>query len=97
MTKAFYKTRAWTKLRRKILRAHKYECQRCKSRGRYTKADTVHHVCHVKDYPELALSENFVDSSGKEQSNLIPLCRSCHEEAHNFRQKESEPLTSERW
>ncbi len=32
----------------------------------------VHHIKHLQDYPELALTD----------SNLMPLCFDCHKEMH---------------
>jgi len=94
----FYRSSAWERLRAEVLAEYKYECQHCKARGYYTKANTVHHVRHVKRYPELALSKTYTDGQGYEQQNLVPLCHACHEQAHDHRQKEKpKPLTKERW
>jgi len=94
---AFYTSNAWIKLRDQVLKEYKYECQRCKEKGFYKKATHVHHVQYVKKHPELALSRTYI-YQGKEYINLVPLCHHCHEEIHNYRQKEKkEPLTKERW
>lgn len=93
----FYVSWDWKKLRRKILAIDKHECQHCKARGRYKRADTVHHVKEKDKYPELALSEFYIDDNGKEQRNLISLCRECHEKVHGYRHEVKEPLTPERW
>ena len=94
---AFYTSTAWVKLRECILNEYKHECQMCKSRGFYTKATHVHHVQYVKRHPELALSRTYI-YQGKEYNNLVPLCHSCHEEVHDYRQKnKKKPLTEERW
>ena len=68
----FYKIYQWTKKRRKILRRDNYECQRCKSDGRYHNAECVHHIKHLRDRPDLALTD----------SNLISLCYACHNIVH---------------
>jgi 5-methylcytosine-specific restriction enzyme A len=47
----FYKSREWMSLRLDALRRDNYECQRHKKRGKYRKADCVHHIKEVKDYP----------------------------------------------
>lgn len=94
---AFYASRTWVKLRAEVLTEDKYECQRCKSRGYYARANTVHHARHVRKYPELALSKTYIDEQGKEKRNLISLCRDCHEEAHGFRRQQQKSLTEERW
>lgn len=92
---AFYKSKEWKKLRAAVLKLDHYECQQCKKEGRYSKAQTVHHVHHVKDRPDLALTYMH---EGKR--NLVSLCRECHNKAHpeKFRKWErKEPLTPERW
>ena len=47
--KAFYHTTAWERKRRKILERDHNSCQRCRQKGRYQRAVTVHHVRHLKD------------------------------------------------
>lgn len=69
-----------------------YECQKCKRRGRYHKAETVHHKKHLKDYPELAIVD----------SNLVSLCFNCHNEEHPEKLMSRETrkrkcITIERW
>lgn len=94
---AFYVSTPWLKLREEVLIEFKYECQKCKKRGFYTKANTVHHVQYVRKHPQLALSK-FYAFKGKVHRNLIPLCHSCHEEVHGYRiKKKKKPLTIERW
>lgn len=93
----FYVWGKWKELRKKVLDMDKCECQICKSRGRYTKADTVHHVNYVKKHPALAL-EIWYTFRGKKLRNLMSLCHNCHEEVHGYRQKEEKkPLTEEKW
>lgn len=93
----FYTSSYWLNLRKEVLQEHKYECQDCKARGYYTKANHVHHVQYVRKHPRFALSKTYT-FQGKEYKNLIPLCHDCHEQRHGYRQKEKkEPLTPERW
>ncbi len=92
----FYVWSKWLKKRRDILKADHYECQHCKARGVYTRATTVHHVCHVLKHPNLALEEYYMDN-GQRRRNLISLCHDCHEAEHGYRKKPSMPLTPERW
>jgi 5-methylcytosine-specific restriction enzyme A len=47
----FYKCREWIALRLDALRRDNYECQLHKERGKYRKADCVHHIKEVKEYP----------------------------------------------
>lgn len=95
----FYEWPEWQKARAYALYLDRGECARCRSRGRYTKAEIVHHVQHLKDRPDLALS--IYDEDGNRQ--LLSLCRACHELEHPERlrpawtAKQSDPLTKERW
>lgn len=93
----FYNSPEWRKLRKEVLAEYKNECQDCKAKGYYTKADTVHHQQYVRKHPRLALSKTYV-FQGKVYKNLIPLCHDCHERRHGYRQKEEKKLlTEERW
>ena len=93
----FYTWARWKSLRAKVLDMDKHECQLCKSRGKYTKATTVHHVNYVKRHPELAL-DIYYTYKGKTKRNLISLCHDCREEVHGYRKpKEKRALTEERW
>ena len=101
----FYKSREWLELRARVLFEHHNECCKCRARGRITKAQTVHHVQHVKDRPDLALSQYTIDDEGNRIVNLIPLCNACHNLEHpekaykafftNKKNKDDEP--EERW
>ena len=53
----FYQTVEWRSLRAEIMHKHHNECYKCRQYGKITKADTVHHVYHLRDYPEYGLSE----------------------------------------
>jgi 5-methylcytosine-specific restriction protein A len=69
-----------------------FECQKCKRRGKVSKATCVHHKKHLKDYPELALVD----------SNLISLCYACHNEEHpeklaSVETEKRKQITPERW
>lgn len=68
----FYNSGKWKRKRAAILRRDGYLCQNCKRFGRTRPAQTVHHIKHLDEYPELALTD----------SNLISLCNPCHNEAH---------------
>lgn len=95
----FYDWTEWIKTRTSVLSMDHRECQVCKQRGRYKKAVIVHHVKHLRDRPDLALS---VFDLGSGERQLISLCRACHEEQHPERglkkyPKRQPPLTVERW
>ena len=96
----FYKWSRWRAVREDVLRADRYECQTCKVKyKRYRPADTVHHVNHLKDRPDLALEMYYTDpATHRKRRNLVSLCHECHEEAHGYRKKKDfVPLTEERW
>lgn len=67
----FYKTKEWKKLKESVLKKNHYECSECKKEGRVVKADTVHHVMKVREYPRLALSEYYVAADRTTRNNLI--------------------------
>lgn len=95
----FYDWTEWVRTRAQVLSLDQKECQICKQYGRYRKAVIVHHVRHLKDRPDLALS--VVDPDTGERQ-LISLCRACHEAQHPERGLKkyptpAAPLTEERW
>lgn len=102
--KAFYDSAAWRRLRAKVLDEFHNECQDClaKSPARYTRAVHVHHEAHVETLPGWALSETYVDGSGRVARNLVPLCHDCHDARHERvghrpRDCEGDTITPERW
>lgn len=98
---SFYDSREWKRKRREILERDHFECCCCRARGRYTRAVIVHHVRHLEDAPELALSDTYVDGCGAVHRQLISVCRDCHETVcHPERLRRTalpEPVTAERW
>lgn len=93
----FYDWAEWEHMRADVLALDRHECQRCKAvKHRYCKAVLVHHVKHLKDRPDLALSI----WDGQERQ-LVSLCRACHEDVHPERQWRKvvrrEYVTQERW
>lgn len=87
----FYKSKEWRALRVKALQRDNYECQRCKSKGKYKPAENVHHIKEVKTHPQLAL----------DLDNLQCLCIRCHNEVHDrldrTQKKERKFMNEERW
>lgn len=94
----WYNSAAWRSTRKMVLKMDHYECQRCKARGRYSKAVLVHHIKHLKDRPDLALSLYDPDTGERQ---LVSVCKRCHEELHPESQRQyrpqAKPVTEERW
>ena len=95
---SFYTSVLWGRTRETVLKLDRYECQLCKAKGRYARAEIVHHVRHLKDRPDLALSI-WDPETGDRQ--LLSVCKACHEREHpeslvQFEPK-AQPMTAERW
>lgn len=93
----FYDWPEWGQTRADVLAMDNTECVRCRQTyRRFRPAVLVHHVKHLEDRPDLALS--IWDG---EERQLVSLCRQCHEEVHperSFRPRHTAPpLTAERW
>lgn len=69
----FYKSKEWKAKRLDALKRDNNECQACKRKGKYTRAQCVHHLKEVKLMPTLALTLD----------NLESLCNSCHNKEHD--------------
>ena len=94
---AFYSWPEWQTVRADVLRLDRHECQRCRTeKHRYRPARIVHHVKHLRDRPDLALSI----WDGNERQ-LISVCKSCHEDLHPESRRQFKrtraPLPPERW
>ena len=96
----FYDWPEWETVRCQTLLLDRHECTRCREKGRYSPAVLVHHVKHLTDRPDLALS---IWDPYTKTRQLISLCRPCHELEHPERlrpawtAKLENPLTVERW
>lgn len=90
-TDKFYASPQWRRKRKDIIERDNRECQRCKKEGRVGPGETVHHIKHLTDRPDLALVDD----------NLITLCYSCHNLEHpeKFGQGKAQPkfMNEERW
>ena len=96
----FYKSEDWIELKDEVLEELHNECQHCLKRGRYTRADCVHHVNEVRVRPDLALSKYYTDKEGKRQRQLLPLCNTCHNIVHDKLgnwQRKDKFINEERW
>lgn len=88
----FYKRKEWKRKRKQVLKRDNYECQRCKDAGEFSQAECVHHMYHLEERPDLALTD----------SNLASLCNACHNYFHPEKLKSPEidrreHITEERW
>lgn len=95
----FYTSPEWERLREQVLVMDKHECQFCKAAGSYRRAEVVHHISHVREHPELALSVCYWEA-GELRRNLISVCRVCHETVchpERMRKKKKFFATLERW
>lgn len=94
----FYSWPEWRALRPEVLRLDNNECQVCKAAGRFRRGYIVHHVKHLRQRPDLALSV-FDPDTGQRQ--LETLCKQCHEQEHPESQRKFQPkalpITAERW
>ena len=100
----FYDWDEWRrKMRPQVLKLDNNECQLCKAGGRVRSSSQgwrmiVHHVKHLRDRPDLALSV-FDPDTGERQ--LVTVCKECHERLHPEGQRQfapaSPPFTVERW
>lgn len=84
--KAFYNSVVWQHTRQEVLEEQHHECQRCKIKGLYSEAVTVHHIKYIRKHPELAITK----------SNLEAICEECHFEEHH-KIKVKPQLNEERW
>ena len=88
----FYVSAIWRRLRAEVLREQHNECYWHRKRGVYVRANHVHHVNHLREHPELALSKWYLDKDGIPQRNLIAVCKECHETiCHPERLRHSKP------
>lgn len=79
--KAFYSSTAWQKCRAEYMKQAHYLCENCMKKGVYKSGVIVHHIEELTPFnihkPEVAL--NF--------DNLELVCRDCHAELHDKRNK----------
>jgi len=73
------------------------ECQLCKERGMYSRANMVHHVHALRSHPELALAMHYIDLHGKSRRQLVSLCKECHENIPDSQTEVTEQRFPEKW
>ena len=75
-TKNFYGTAVWKSCRAEYLKRKKGLCEECLKHGRYTPANTVHHIIPLTP-------QNISDQSVTLSfDNLYAVCRDCHAAIH---------------
>lgn len=94
----WYNSGDWGRVKEAVKRMDHCECLVCKAMGRHSPARVVHHVKHLRDRPELALSIYDPDTGVRQ---LISVCKDCHEMLHPEAQRQyrpkGKPVTEERW
>ena len=80
--RAFYNDRFWRKISKKVIKNGNYECAECRKLGKVTPAELTHHINELKKRPDLAYSITYTDENGEQKTQLVPLCRDCHERIH---------------
>ncbi len=79
--RAFYKSQAWKRCRASYAASVGGLCERCLARGMYTPGVIVHHKVHLTP-------DNIGDPSVTlNWDNLELVCRDCHAELHDERQR----------
>lgn len=81
-TDIFYNSRSWRNLAEEIRAEQNRECQYCKAEGKVGAADVVHHVKHLRDFPELAYSRYYTDMDGVKRRQLVCCCYMHHRILH---------------
>lgn len=94
----WYNSSDWGRVKEAVKRMDHCECLVCKAMGRHSPARLVHHVKHLRDRPDLALSIYDPDTGERQ---LICVCKQCHELLHPESQRQYRPskipVTAERW
>ena len=94
----WYNSGDWGRVKEAVKQMDHCECLVCKAMGRHSPARVVHHVKHLRDRPDLALSIYDPDTGARQ---LISVCKDCHERLHPESQRQyrpsKPPVTKERW
>ena len=96
---AFYWWPEWRTVRTEVLRLDHGECRECREkRHRHSHAVIVHHIKHLRDRPDLALSIWDPDTGERQ---LEAICKTCHEAEHSESLRQyaptAPPISAERW
>lgn len=94
----WYNSGDWAAVKAAVKQIDHNDCLICKAMGRRRAAHIVHHVRHLRDRPDLALSIYDPDTGVRQ---LISVCKDCHEMLHPEAQRQyrphAVPVTAERW
>ena len=94
----WYNSGDWGSVKEAVKQIDHSDCLICKAMGRRRAARVVHHVKHLRDRPDLALSI-YDPATGERQ--LICVCKQCHELLHPESQRQyrpsKPPVAAERW
>lgn len=94
----WYNSGDWKAVKAAVRKIDHDDCLICKAMGRRRAAHIVHHVRHLRDRPDLALSIYDPDTGARQ---LISVCKDCHEMLHPEAQRQyrphGKPVTEERW
>lgn len=94
----WYNSSDWKAIKSAVENIDHNDCLICKAMGRRRAARIVHHVKHLRDRPDLALSVYDPDTGERQ---LICVCKQCHELLHPESQRQyrpsKPPITAERW
>lgn len=94
----WYNSGDWKAIKSAVKQIDHNDCLICKAMGRRRAAHIVHHVRHLRDRPDLALSIYDPDTGERQ---LICVCKQCHELLHPESQRQyrpkGKPVTAERW
>lgn len=96
----FYNDRYWRKFSKSVIAEQHNECQICKFKGKVTRATILHHVKHLKQFPQFAYSRYYYDDTGEKHRQLIALCHDCHEAQHperRWQERADKFVNEERW
>ena len=79
--KSFYKSKRWQAMRDYIIKRDRGLCQDCLEHGIVMQAEEVHHIIPLNE-------SNINDASiALGESNLVSLCRECHQKRHRRKEK----------
>lgn len=94
----FYKSKEFIDVRKEVFDEQHNECYYHRKKGKIVKGTICHHIYHVRDYPQYALSKYVIDEDGRRTINLICVCHKCHENiCHPDRFKKNKKIISDKY